>query len=274
MLEKHARSFLTGFNLAVTGWRQPHAALAALAEEERGFAYEGAGMFAGLLDLCTAGRAGALDRLLTGPGDGYAHLIHVGAGWMFTPARVPVLPRLPRTPLLRWLAVDGSGFGEVYFGGVRAVLRQAGRAPDRLWEARLAGCGRALWFVESGAPAGVAEVINRMPVAARPHLWSGVGLAAAYAGAVDGKGRAELLELAGEHRLHFGQGVVFAAGARVRAGIVPRHTEDACAQVLGVSAAQAAGWTDETAAGLMTSADIGAYVEWKARLRELLASRL
>jgi len=274
VLETHARSFLTGFNLAVAGWREPHAALSGLAEEERGFAYEGAGMFAGLLDLCTLGRARALDRLLAGPGDGYAHLIHVGAGWMCTPARVSALPRLPRTPLLRWLAVDGSGFGEVYFGGVRAVLRRAGRAPDQLWEARLAGAGRALWFVESGAPAGVAEVIDRTPVVARPHLWSGVGLAVAYAGAVDENGRAELIELAGEHRTYFGQGVVFAAGARVRAGIVPRHTEDACVQLLGVTAAEAAGWTDDTSADLMASTGIGAYLEWKARLRELVAGRL
>lgn len=274
VLETHARNFLTGFNLAVAHWLEPHAALSGLAEEERGFAYEGAGMFAGLLDLCTLGRARALDRLLAGPGDGYTHLIHVGAGWMFTAARVSALPRLPRTPLLRWLALDGAGFGEAYFGGVRAVLRQAGRTPDSVWEARLAGAGRALWFIESAAPAGVAAVIGRTPVAARPHLWSGVGLAAAYAGAVDDNGRAELAERAGEHRVHFGQGVVFAAGARVRAGIVPRHTEDACAQLLGVSAGEAARWTDETSADLMASTGISAYLEWKARLRELLAGRL
>ncbi|MDX8037075.1 DUF1702 family protein [Lentzea sp. BCCO 10_0856] len=274
ILEGHARNFLAGFNLAVSRWRDPHGALATIPDEERGFAYEGAGMFAGLLDLGTAGRARALSRLLAGPGDGYAHLVHVGAGWLFTVARVSAVVRLPRTPLLRWLAIDGSGFGEAYFGGVRALLRRAHRTPSPVWQARLAGCGRALWFIESGRPDGVADVIGRTPPDARPHLWCGAGLAAAYAGAVDDTGRERLAELAGEHRTHLLQGVVFAAGARVRAGIVPAHTRSACAQLIGVSAEEAAGWTDETSADLTATSDVHAYLEWKARLRNRIASRL
>lgn len=274
-LELHARSFLTGFNLAVTSWRDPHSVLSEVAAEERGFAYEGAGMFAGLVDTFTAGRARALDRLLAGPGDAYAHLVHVGAGWLGAPARITTT-RLPATPLLRWLAIDGSGFGEVYFGGVRALLRRAARTPanthrERVWQVRLAGCGRALWFAESANPAGVTQTIERVPGPARPHLWSGIGLAAAYAGALDDADRDELARCAGEHRLHFLQGVVFAAGARNRARIVPEHTERACAQLIGVSAAEAARWTDETSEDLSASGDVRAYLEWKARLREALA---
>ncbi|OKI35450.1 hypothetical protein A6A25_23520 [Saccharothrix sp. CB00851] len=274
VLEGHARSFLTGFNLAVRSWREPHEPLSRVDGEERGFAYEGAAMFAGLLDLATAGRARALDRLLAGPGDAYAHLVHVGAGWLFTAARVPVLPRLPGTPLLRWLAVDGSGFGEVYFGGTRALLRRAARTPGAVWRARLAGCGRALWFAQSACPSGVADVIGRTPPVARPHLWSGVGLAAAYAGAADEAARTEMLDLVGRHRAHFAQGVVFAAGARVRSGIVPRHTRDACAQVLGLTAEEAARWADDACADLLDSPDVQAYLEWKARLREGIARDL
>lgn len=274
LLEGHARNFLEGFNLAVSRWRDPHEALATIADSERGFAYEGAGMFAGLLDLATAGRARALSRLLSGPGDGYAHLVHVGAGWLFTVARVPAVVRMPSTPLLRWLAVDGSGFGEAYFGGTRALLRRAHHAPSPVWQARLAGCGRALWFIESARPEGVADVIGRTPPPARPHLWCGAGLAAAYAGAVDDTGREELAELAGGHHLHLLQGVVFAAGARVRAGIVPAHTRTACAQLIGVTAEEAAGWTDEMSADLTETRDVHAYLEWKARLRNRIASRL
>ncbi|MEU4767978.1 DUF1702 family protein [Actinosynnema sp. NPDC023794] len=270
VLELHARNFLGGFNLAVRSWRRPHEPLSRVDAEERGFAYEGAAMFAGLLDLATAGRAGALDRLLAGPGNAYAHLVHVGAGWLLTAARVPVLPRLPRTPLLRWLAVDGSGFGEVYFGGTRALLRRASRTPGPVWQVRVAGCGRALWFAESACPAGIADVIDRAPSVARPHLWSGVGLAAAYAGAADAADRTELLDLAGRHRAHFAQGVVFAAGARVRSGIVPRHTRETCAQVLGTTAEVAARWADEACADLLDATDVQAYLEWKARLRDRL----
>jgi hypothetical protein len=271
-LETHARSFLTGFNLAVTRWRDPHAALRELDEAERGFAYEGAGMYAGLRDFLTAGRAGALRRLLDGPGDRYTHLVHVGAGWLLTPMRVAALPRLPSTPLLRWLAIDGSGFGEVYFGGVRALLRRACGHPTEVWQARLAGCGRALWFVESAYPQGVAEVVERAPAAARPHLWSGVGLAAAYAGAVGDDDREELLRLAGEHHPHLLQGVVFAAGARVRAGVTPEHTERACVQLLGVTAREAAHWTEETSVDLSAYSHVGAFLEWKKRLRDRLTA--
>ncbi|WP_439423124.1 DUF1702 family protein [Saccharothrix sp. HUAS TT10] len=271
VLELHARNFLGGFNLAVGSWREPHEPLSRVADEERGFAYEGAAMFAGLLDLATAGRARALDRLLAGPGDAYAHLVHVGAGWLFTAARVPAPTRLPGTPLLRWLAVDGAGFGEVYFGGVKALLRRASRVPGPVWRARVAGCGRALWFVESACPAGIADVIGRAPALARPHLWSGVGLAAAYAGGVGEAARTELLDLVGRHRAHFAQGVVFAAAARVRSGIVPRHTRDTCARVLGVTAERAARWADDAGADLLDSRDVQAYLEWKARLRDRIA---
>lgn len=266
-LEAHARNFLLGFNLATTHWRAPHAALSEVDAEERGFAYEGAGMFAGVLDLVTAGRARALARLLAGPGSDYVHLVHVGAGWLFTVVGVTAT-RVPATPLLGWLALDGSGFGEVYFGGVAALRRRAARRPGPTWEARLAGCGRALWFVQSADPDGVAEVVAGAPEPARPHLWSGVGLAAAYAGAVDEEGRERLVRAAAGYGAHLRQGVVFAAGARVRADVVPGHTEAACRQLLGVGAAEAARWADEAAADLGASRAVAAYLTWKARLRD------
>jgi hypothetical protein len=271
VLETHARNFLTGFNHAAASWRDPHAALATVPDEERGFAYEGAGMFAAILDLATAGRTRALARLLDGPGDAYTHLVHVGAGWFFTVARVSVVPMLPSTPLFRWLALDGSGFGEVYFGGLPALYRRARRTPSPKWEARLAGCGRALWFVESADVEGIGAVIRKAAQPAQPHLWAGVGLAAAYAGATDDAGRDRLVAEAGAHLAHLLQGVTFAVGARVRSGIVPAHTERACTQLLGVGAAQAAAWTDETSADLGRTRDVESYMRWKARLRALIA---
>ncbi|WP_229373268.1 DUF1702 family protein [Umezawaea beigongshangensis] len=274
VLEEHARMFLTGFNTGAAHWRAPHDELhARVPEAERGFAYEGAGMFAGLLDLATAGRAGALRRLLEGPGDGYVHLVHVGAGWLATPLRVTALPRLPATPLLRWLAVDGSGFGEVYFGGLRALHRRAARRPGPLWEAQLAGCGRALWFAESADPAGVAGVIDRAAAPARPHLWAGVGLAVTYAGAADEQAFDELERAAKPHYAHFAQGVVFGASARHRSGIVPPHTARSAARFLGVDADEAAGWSETAAHDLSDSDDIRSYLRWKATLRALVTAR-
>ncbi|MFT7835692.1 DUF1702 family protein [Saccharothrix sp. BKS2] len=273
VLEEHARFFLTGFNLATAHWRAPHERLhAEVPDSERGFAYEGAGMFAGLLDLATAGRAGALRRLLTGPGDSYTHLIHVGAGWLASPMKVTVVPRLPSTPLLRWLAIDGAGFGEVYFGGLRALLQRSRRTPGPQWEARLAGCGRALWFAESADAAGVADVIGRAATPARPHLWAGVGLAVTYAGAADDATFDALEEATGPYFVHFAQGVVFGAAARQRSGIVPPHTERSAKRFLGVDADETAEWSDRAAQGLLDSNDIHSYLQWKSRLRAHIAA--
>ncbi|MFV2086269.1 DUF1702 family protein [Micromonospora sp. LOL_021] len=270
ILERHATAFLTGFNLAVRHWRDPHAALAEVPAAERGFAYEGAAMYASLRDLASPGRRPSVDRLLDPPGDGYIHLIHVGAGWTLAPLRLP-LPRLPRTPLLRWLALDGAGFAETFFGGTAALRRRCRRRPGPRWEAQVAGCGRALWFVESADVDAVARVVAAQPAAAQPHLWSGVGLACGYAGAVNERERTRLAGLAGRHQYHLRQGVAFAVGARHRSTVVPQHTVDACQQLLGTDVETATGWTDQTAARLDPAGGLNDYLEWKARIRELVA---
>ncbi|MFI6450339.1 DUF1702 family protein [Streptosporangium amethystogenes] len=273
ILEERARSFLDGFNLAAFRWSDVHEALATVPAENRGFAYEGAAMYAAYRDLPNPRRDSALHRLLDGPGRGYPHLIHVGAGWGLTPVRLPAPLRLPGTPLLRWLALDGAGFGEVFFGGLRALARRSRRASTAKGAIRLAGCGRALWFAESADVTGVAEIIGRRPEAARPELWSGIGLASAYAGATTEAGLEALLAAAGPSAPAFAQGVVFGVTARVRSGIVPAHTELACRVVLGADPDTAVSWADRTAADLEHSFDAAAYQEWRARLRGITAAR-
>ncbi|MGC5010779.1 DUF1702 family protein [Streptosporangium sp. DT93] len=273
VLEERARSFLDGFNLAFSRWRDVHEALATVPEENRGFAYEGAGMYAAYRDLPARGRDTALNRLLDGPGRAYVHLIHVGAGWGLSPARLPAPLRLPGTPLLRWLALDGAGFGEVFFGGLRALERRSRRAPTAQESARLAGCGRALWFAQSADVAGVSEVIGRLPEAARADLWSGIGLASAYAGATTEAGLRALVAAAGPAAPAYAQGVVFGTTARFRSGIVPAHTVLACRVVLGADPETASSWADTAAADLEHSPDIAAYQEWRTRLRGITAAR-
>jgi enediyne biosynthesis protein E3 len=274
VLEEHARNFLRGFNLAAARWAPPHEELhERIPDEERGFAYEGAGMFAGILDLFTLGRARAVRGLLAGPGDGYVHLINVGAGWLFTPARVNAVPRLPDGLMLRWLALDGSGFGQVYFGGHPALRRLAAARRGPRWESRLAGTGRALWFVESGHPDGIAETIGGLTAAAQPHVWAGVGLAVTYAGAAEDSALDRLATLAAPHYDHFAQGVLFGAAARRRSGIVPPHTHRAATRFLDIPVDEAARWCESTAADLHASTELDAYLQWKTRLRGLATER-
>jgi enediyne biosynthesis protein E3 len=266
-LEDHARSFLEGFNAAVTRWRDPHDALAEFPPYERGFAYEGAAMHAALRDLGTCGQAHALEKLLRGRGDDYIHLIHVGYGWALGPLRVPTPVKKPPTPLLRWLALDGAGFAETYFGGLAALRRRCRRDPTEAWQVRVAGSGRALWFAESADVSGVAATIESVPPSARPHLWSGIGLACCYAGCADEANLRELVDASGRLWPDFAQGAMFAIAARSRANIVPPHTERACRFLFSVDPQVVADWTDEAALGLTESSQVGAYIEWKARLR-------
>jgi hypothetical protein len=273
VLERHARSFLTGFN-GVAGWRDAHGVLAEISGEERGFAYEGAGMRAALHDLVAPARAAVLPRLLAGPGQRYVHLIHVGYGWGLVPARLPVPVRLPATPLLRWLALDGAGFAEVFFGGLPALRRRCGRPATPRWAVRVAGCGRALWFLQCADVAGVAEIIDTVPAEAKPHLWAGAGLAACYAGGIDRAKMDGLVTASGKHEAHLRQGALFAIAARVRSGVVPAHVEMACRQLFSVGTEVAAGWTDDAARGLTESTELSSYMEWKSRLRTAVAQHL
>ncbi|MEU6266457.1 DUF1702 family protein [Saccharopolyspora shandongensis] len=267
LLEEHARSFLRGFNLAVSNWRYPHPALADLPDEERGFAYEGAAMHAGIRDLATFGRTRALHRLLAGPGAAYVHLIHVGVGWALAPLRIQLPVPVPATPLLRWLALDGAGFAECFFAGPARLRKACANPDDERRQARIAGCGRALWFIECADPDGIRHRISTVDERAQPHLWSGVGLASCYAGGVDAAGFRALREASGPHWADFGQGCLFGIAARARSGIVPEHTALGARTLFAADVESAAGWTDLAADGLDGSTAIAAYTEWKSRLR-------
>ena len=106
-LEDSGRAFLEGFNQSV-GARNADAlgtALDAVADEFRGFAFEGAGMGCALLDLLTLSRGRRLRDLLEGAGADYPHLIHVGVGWAFGKLRLrPWRGLRAGDPLLHWLA--------------------------------------------------------------------------------------------------------------------------------------------------------------------------
>lgn len=273
VLETHARSFLTGFNLASKHWREPHPALVTVAPAERGFAYEGAGMYAAMRSLLARGDGTAFRRLCEGVGDDFIHLIHVGYGWAGAMVPIPARHTVPSTPLLRWLALDGAGFARVYFGP-RKLRTLTRRAMSERRQAEIAGAGRALWFVESASVDGVAAAIERAPQPTRGELWAGIGLAACYAGCADTGALTALVRASGEHGPCFGQGAVFAIAARARSGNVPTHTEQASRHLFGEDPYQVGEWTDIAAAGLTGATDPAAYHEWQSRLRRKIRTLL
>jgi len=271
-LERIGRAFLDGYHAALEE-DQPQrlaAALSTIEPESRGFAYEGAGMGLFLLDLLTPWKRDRLRRFLGGPAAPHAYMVHVGAGWALAQLRRRVDRALAQwDPLLGWLAVDGYGFHQGYFPWPDTVARQwvprslsgyARRVFDQ-------GLGRSLWFVEGAEVDRIADTIGRFPRSRHADLWSGVGLACAYAGGVPGQAIESLSAMAGQDRPHLAQGVAFAAKARERAGNPAAHTQLACLIVCGMPAEPAARLTDDALDGLPSDGVLPAYEVWRQRIR-------
>jgi len=270
-------TFVEGYHagLETGGGASLVARLDGIAPERRGFAYEGAAMALVLLDTMTPWRRDRWRTLLEGAGNRHAYMVHVGAGWGV--ARIGrSFERATRDmdPLLRWLVLDGWGFHDGYFHARRALdqrtvpARIAAGYPRRAYDQ---GLGRALWFVEGAAVSSVAAAIERFDGRRRADLWSGIGLATAYAGAAESAALELLREAAGPHLDAVAQGAAFAAQARHRAGNMAPHTEAACRVLCGLPAEAAARYTVEALEDLPPDGDEPAYEIWRARLRARFA---
>ncbi|MBL8473248.1 MAG: DUF1702 family protein [Rhodocyclaceae bacterium] len=276
-LEEVGRAFVAGYNAALAEPDLPalQSRLERMAPGLQGFAYEGAAMAFALLDLFTPWRAERWRKLHAGPGAPHSYMLHVGAGWALARLPVGIDKYLARfDPLLRWLVLDGYGFHEGYFHAPDSIAAQ--RLPARLRDyARHAfdqGLGRSLWFVCGAEPARLTAAIRAFAVARQGDLWSGVGLAATYAGGADAEALRALARAAGEHSGELAQGACFAAKARLRAGNPVPHNELACRLLAGLGLHDAAGLTDICLAGLQDAdAATPAYEIWRRRIRERVA---
>ena len=157
--------------------------------------------------------------------------MHVGLGWALARLRRSVTSHLARLdPLLRWLVIDGYGFHEGYFDWPRYIERQAILSHMDQYERRVfdQGLGRSIWFVKGADVAAVASAIDGFPSTRRDDLWSGVGLACAYAGGCERAAIESLRAAADGHLPSLAQGVAFAAKTRQRAANLNPHTEIVC----------------------------------------------
>lgn len=271
-LEKIGRIFVQGYHAALLD-PKPTTLAARLAEIEiefQGFAYEGAAMGLTLLDILTPWGRDHLRNFLAGPGAPHAYMIQVGVGWALARLRRPVEGWLERLdPAVKWLALDGYGFHEGYFHWPRYIENQ--ELPRRLSGYACRGfdqgLGRCLWFVKGAEVARIAATIAAFPVSRQADLWSGVGLACAYAGGVERPAIAALAQAAGVYHPHLAQGVVFAAGTRQKAGNPTPHTELACRVVCGMPLAEAAHLFTLTGQNLPTGKPEPAFEVWRQRLQ-------
>ncbi|MBA8824991.1 hypothetical protein FHX42_002338 [Saccharopolyspora lacisalsi] len=274
-LESAARAFVDGVNAVVdlTDVDAVTDRVEQLEPQWRGFAYEGAGMGCAVLDLMTFSRGRRCAALLERVGTAYPHVVHIGVGWAHARLRLRPWWGIPvGDPLLRWLGWDGFGFHQGFFHSDAVIGRhrvERGLAPEQR-AIRDQGLGRALWFHECADPDGITPRIEHFPQHRRADLWSGVGLAATYAGGADGGELGRLTVLAGRHTAAVAQGSAFACAARRACGIVPEHVEQAAAALTGASASEAAAWTDRARDALGDGPHGAAHYEkWRAEIRRL-----
>jgi hypothetical protein len=274
-LETAGRAFVEGYNLGIAK-PQADMLVARLNEIEpmyRGFAFEGAAMALALLDWITPWNRGRFDQYLrTADGDAHRYMLFVGAGWGM--ARVPwARKNFERAtqrydPLYRWLAVDGYGFHQGFFYYREHVTEQCVPRGLSLHAARVfdQGLGRSMWFSEGANPQQISATIGNFPVSRQADLWSGLGLAASYAGGVERSVLDELSKVARAFAANLAQGAAFAAKARQRAGNPVPHTAMACDVFCQISADEAAAVTDECLANLPWDGAEPAYQVWRAKI--------
>ena len=289
-LEAIPQAVVCGFEWGIAGrdlW-EVERRLELVEAEQRGFAYEGAAMAFAVRDAMAGGSGTRTRELLLGPAAPHLLLTYIGIG--FAMARLPrplwrsIVPDLtgsPYYPTMTWLAVDGYGFDLAYFHPRRYVDEQRVPAPypwegspDYFPRAVDQGIGRALWFINGADPAAVAAAVDRFPEARRPDLWSGVGLAATFAGGSPPDGFAALRAASGEHRAQLGLGVVFAIKARDLAGHIPVHSALAAEELAGLSVPGAVAIADRTEAesnGHSRDA-VPLYEKWRDRIRSHLTT--
>lgn len=283
-LESIGETFLRGYGHAVEA-RTPAEAerlLETVPREVRGFAYEGAGMGATVMDALP-GRGGRLASLLDGEGRHHVYMVYVGVGWAM--ARLPrfLWPDVTRLdPLLRPLILDGYGFHQAYFRtrrwvhspGVAHGFHWAGGSSEAAAKVIDQGIGRAMWFVGGTDADRVADLIAAFPAHRHGDLYAGTGLAATYAGGVAETELRRLVERAGEHRYRLAQGSAFAAEARRRAGTLAEHNGLATQVICGMPPEEASEVCVRTRPAVTGENGATAYEDWRDAISAGIAAHL
>jgi hypothetical protein len=270
--EPVARTLVDSFYMTLDNPRHERLVprLHSIEPELRGIAYEGAGMGLMLLDSLFPYKK-RLPAFIHGPGAPYRCLVYIGAGL--------VLPRVPtdpgrflarQDPFLRWLVMDGYGFYEGFFSWRDTVEQH--RTPRRIrgYAARAfdQGVGRSLWFSTGANVDRIIDTINAFPSRRQGDLWSGIGLACAYAaGVMDGDAIVTLFKAADRHRSDFAAGTAVASIFREQSGQNAPHTDLACEVVWGRGAPAVAAIAHDTGRRLDQDGAEPAYERWRQEIR-------
>ena len=276
-LEAAGTAFVRGYNAALLADSSDELtdALNGVSTALRGFAFEGAAMGLTIRDLVVFRSPRRVRDFLAGPGQPHRYMVHVGVGWACARMRRDVSQLTAHfDQVLSWLIVDGYGFHEGYFHPRRFIDRQ--ECPGQLTGyARRAfdqGLGRSIWFAAGGDARTAASRVHHFPDARRADLWSGIGLACAYAGGPPPESLAWLRREAGTYAPELCQGVIFAATARHRAGNMANHTAMTCALLCDMSPHNAAQLAEDSFKRLPLEEAVPAYEIWRRRVQSRFSS--
>jgi enediyne biosynthesis protein E3 len=274
------KSFSDGFRIAMDA-ENPEEIASRLHRSEKdfqGFAFEGAAAGLTLLDCVSPVSFPRLTTFIHGEGKDFRYLLYVGAGWIYAlRSRWREKFLLMRDPVLSWLMIDGVGFLHGFFRVSSCLDR--GNYPNWLkgYARRVfdQGLGRSLWFVETMDSARIAARIESFDPQRQPDLWSGLGLAAVYAGEVDRSTLNRLRQSAKEYWKHLAQGAAFGAKARSVGRNLTEYQEVACLELCDCSAVEAAKITDTALVRLGTDVSdrTSAYEAWREETQRILSNK-
>lgn len=270
-LEQIGITFLTGYHAALQNSEKT--TLEKIAPMYVGFAQEGTAMGLALTDILTFSKRKRISSYIKKTPQ-HIYMLHVGIGWAL--ARVPFI-NIERfvekfDPLLKGLIIDGYGFHEAYFKTKKYVYDA--KEPSRLNNSAslhtfYQGVGRALWFIYGGQPSKINSKITSFKTNYHPDLWSGIGLASAYAGGVSKENLLELQLLGNPYEDAMAQGVAFACKARLLANNMMEHTEMASEIFCGINAMEASGLTDQAYDKIVHGHPTGdAYNLWRQKIMD------
>ncbi|KUN77911.1 enediyne biosynthesis protein [Streptomyces bungoensis] len=286
-LEAVPQAVVTGFEWAIEDrdLATTERRLALVDPLNRGFAYEGATMACAIRDAMSRGGHRTRD-LLRGGGRPHIFLNYIGIG--FAMAKLPrplwkkLVPDLHEPdlyPAMTWLCVDGYGFDRAYFDtgtwvdGQRTDTPYTWDGAPSYWQRAFdQGVGRALWFIHGGHVGNVSASVRAFAGDRWADLWSGVGLAATFAGGSTITDLDALRAEAGDLADHLAQGAVFAAKARHHAGFVPEHSSTAVHAFTGRTVEAVARLADDCAAAAPEGAGVPAYEVWRRNVRLQLSA--
>jgi enediyne biosynthesis protein E2 len=291
LLETSGRHLIVGFEFAIEAANPQEAVerIEMLESQFQGFAYEGAAMAFSIRDAIRPGRRGHLTGQFLSSGRGAAHIYmaYIGIGFALArlperlwPRAVPDISKLPDHPALSWFIWDGYGFHKAFFDPLTWIERRRSgeiyrwfSTPAYIPRAIDQGIGRAIWFYHDADVERIAATVAHFPKARQADLWSGVSLAATYAGGIDQSGLRRLLEFGACYRSELALGAVLAAKARVLAGVATTHTEAATRILCDRSAQDAAEITNVAAVDLPPDGSEPAYEVFRRRIVQLATTK-